>query len=77
MPRRTKADPIAQAFGESVRRVRDERGETLEVVAGRIANLDSKYLGEIERGWHSPTLRTAKRIADALELSLSDLVRDL
>lgn len=77
MPRRTKADPVSQAFGEAVRRVRDQRGETLEVVAGRIARLDAKYLGEIERGWHSPTLPTAKRIAAALQIPLAELVRDL
>ena len=52
-------------------------GETLEAVAGRIPNMDAKYLGEIERGWHAPTIVTAKRIAVALELPLADLVRDL
>jgi DNA-binding XRE family transcriptional regulator len=39
--------------------------------------MDSKYLGEIERGWHSPTIPTAKRIADALKTTLSDLFRGL
>ena len=39
--------------------------------------MDAKYLGEIERGWHAPTLSTAKRIADALEITLAELVRDL
>jgi hypothetical protein len=39
--------------------------------------MDPKYLGEIERGWHAPTISTAKRIADALELPLAELVREL
>jgi transcriptional regulator with XRE-family HTH domain len=39
--------------------------------------MDAKYLGELERGWHSPSLTTAKRIADALEVALAELVRDL
>jgi transcriptional regulator with XRE-family HTH domain len=39
--------------------------------------MDAKYLGELERGWHSPSLNTAKRIADALNVALSDLVRTL
>lgn len=39
--------------------------------------MDAKYLGEIERGWHAPTIPTAKRIADALELPLAELVREL
>jgi hypothetical protein len=36
--------------------------------------MDAKYLGEIERGWHAPTIVTAKRIADALNMTLSELV---
>ena len=38
---------------------------------------DGKYLGEVERGYHSPTITTAKAIADALEIPLADLVSDL
>jgi DNA-binding XRE family transcriptional regulator len=34
-------------------------------------------MGEIERGRHSPTIPTAKRIADARETGLSDLFKDL
>lgn len=68
---------MAQAFGGAIRRVRKERGETLEDVARRIRTMDPKYLGELERGWHAATLPTAKRIADALDTPLADLVRDL
>jgi transcriptional regulator with XRE-family HTH domain len=77
LPRRTKADPVAQAFGAAVRRTRHERSETLEDVARRLERIDAKYLGEIERGWHAPTLPTAKRIADALEVRLADLVAEV
>ena len=77
MPRRGRADHVAEAFGAAVRETRLERGETLEDVAHRIERMDAKYLGEIERAWHSPSLSTAKRIADALERPLADLVRDL
>jgi transcriptional regulator with XRE-family HTH domain len=77
VPRRSQADPVSQRFGEAVRRVRRERGETIEQVARRINRMDEKYLGELERGWHSPTLSTAKRVADALGVSLADLVSGL
>ena len=77
MPRRTRADAAAVAFGAAVRQARTERGETLEDVARRLGRMDAKYLGEIERGWHSPTLTTAKRIADALDVPLAELVVDL
>jgi transcriptional regulator with XRE-family HTH domain len=77
VPRRTVADPIAQRFGAAVREARAQRGETLEEVAHRIGRMDAKYLGEIERGWHAPSIPTAKRIADGLEVTLSDLVKEM
>jgi hypothetical protein len=39
--------------------------------------MDAKYLGEMERGWHSPTIPTTKRIADALETTLAELFKGL
>ena len=77
MPRRTRADPVSRRVGDAIRQTREGRGETLDQVAHRIPQMDAKYLGEIERGWHSPTIPTAKRIADALETGLADLFKDL
>lgn len=77
LPRRTVADPVARQFGVAVREARALRGETLEQVADRIARMDAKYLGEIERGWHAPTIPTAKRIADALAVTLAELTEGL
>jgi ribosome-binding protein aMBF1 (putative translation factor) len=72
VPRRTVADPVARQFGVAVREARKQRGETVEQVAHRIERMDAKYLGEIERGWHAPSITTAKRIADALAVTLAD-----
>jgi len=36
--------------------------------------MDAKYLGEIERGWHAPSITSAHRIAQALHVALADLV---
>ncbi len=77
MPRRTVADPVARQFGATVREARRQRGETLEQVSHRIARMDAKYLGEIERGWHAPSITTAKRIADALDVTLAELTASL
>jgi ribosome-binding protein aMBF1 (putative translation factor) len=77
VPRRTVADPVARQFGAAVREARRQRDETLEQVSHRIARMDAKYLGEIERGWHAPSIPTAKRIADALEMTLAELTKDL
>jgi transcriptional regulator with XRE-family HTH domain len=87
VPRRQKADAASQAFGKNVRRVREEKGLTIEALAGRIMTrgrgddeevpMDAKSLGEVERGWYSPTIGLAKKIAEALGVGLDDLVRGI
>lgn len=87
MPRRDKADATSQAFGKNVRRIRKEQKLSIEALAGKITTrsradgkqvpMDAKSLGEIERGWYSPTLGMAAKIAKALGVPLTDLVRDL
>lgn len=78
MPRRrSDPDPVALVFGGAVRSVRNDRGWTLEDLGSRMGRPDGKYLGEVERGFHSPTLTTAKEIADALEVKLEVLIREI
>ena len=74
---RTEPEPVAKVFGDAVRRERKELGLTLEQLGERLGRPDGKYLGEIERGFHSPTITMAKQIADALGLPLAMLVADL
>jgi transcriptional regulator with XRE-family HTH domain len=56
---------LAQSFGRNVRRIRLERGVTLEALADQVG-LSYSYLGEIERGRRNPTLAVVERIATAL-----------
>ena len=78
MPRRgSEPDPIALAFGSALRKVRNERDLSLEDVAGEVPRLDPRYLGEIELGWHAPSIVMAKRIADALGVTLESLVSEI
>lgn len=78
MPRRgSDPDPIALAFGSALRKARKDRGLSLEDVAGEVPRLDPRYLGEIELGWHAPTIVMAKRIAEALGVSLESLVAEI
>lgn len=77
LPRRTKPEdrhPVAVAFGAAIRETRERRKETLEQVANRTDRLDPRYLGEIELGFHVPTIVTAKNIADALGVPVADLL---
>lgn len=56
---------MAEIFGENVRRVRLERGMTLESLAVE-AGLAYSYMGGIERGQKNPTLDVVERIAGVL-----------
>ena len=62
------------AFGLGLRRTRGERGLTQQQLAG-MAGLDRSYLSELERGMRNPTLTVQFRLADALAVRLSDLIR--
>lgn len=86
VPRRTNDDPVARAFGQAIRNARERQKLTIEAVAGRIprvnregepTTMDPKYLQAIERGYHSPTITTALKIAASIDISLAELVRGL
>lgn len=61
-----RAMRMAQIFGENVRRIRLERGLTLEAMAAEV-DLAYSYLGGIERGQKNPTLDVVERIAKVLD----------
>jgi transcriptional regulator with XRE-family HTH domain len=64
---------IAIGFGRAVKQLRGEYRYSQEVLADR-ASLNRTYLGEIERGVAVPSLATIAKIAQALNLSASELV---
>lgn len=57
---------LAEIFGANVRRVRQQRGMTLEALAAE-ADLAYSYMGGIERGQRNPSLGVVERIANVLE----------
>jgi transcriptional regulator with XRE-family HTH domain len=60
------------ALARTVRRLRNERGETQEDLAHR-AGLTVAAFARIERGHANPTWTTVLRIAAALDISLAAL----
>ncbi|MGH3931256.1 MAG: helix-turn-helix domain-containing protein, partial [Pseudonocardiaceae bacterium] len=54
--------------------VRDARGKSLRVIAG-LAAMSKDTLSRIERGELSPTLSQLHALADALQISVSELTR--
>ena len=63
---------VALAVGLAVRRARYQRGCSQEELA-ELADLDRTYISGLERGLRNPALSTLRRLADALDLSLSRL----
>ncbi len=70
------AEQADQALAALLKRLREERDITQEQLAFD-AGITTSALSRIERGLNSPGWMTVKRIADALGLSLVELVTDL
>jgi len=75
MSRRKSRSPEGVKFGETVRRLRAERGYSQEVLAER-AKLNADFLGFIERGDNLPTLATILQLAQALDIKPSKMIKD-
>ena len=63
----------SERFGAVIRQLRKARGWSQERLAADAA-LNRSYMGEIERAHAVPTLATAEKLAQALEVALSDLI---
>ena len=60
--------------GRIIRKLRKQRGITQEVLSG-LAAVSRSHLAEIETGRTSANVDTLWRIAQALDMRLSDLIR--
>ncbi|HEY4004431.1 MAG TPA: helix-turn-helix transcriptional regulator [Pseudonocardia sp.] len=70
---KAKASPDDQAIGQRSRRIREQRGLSLEVAAG-LAGLSKGYLSKLENGLKGFTRRgLIEDIAEALGCSVADL----
>jgi transcriptional regulator with XRE-family HTH domain len=72
MPRKRSQTTIA--FGQAVRALRVERGFAQEAFAAH-ALMDRSYYGAIERGEFNVSLETIVKIADALGVSVAEILR--
>jgi transcriptional regulator with XRE-family HTH domain len=75
VPRREKRSREGIKFGDTIRRLRAERGYSQEVLAER-AKLNADFLGFIERGDNLPTLTTILQLARALGVKPSSMIKD-
>ena len=65
---------ILQIFGQNVRKERLKRKMSQEELSN-IADLHRTYIGMIERAEKNITMRNADKIAEALNLTLIDLLK--
>jgi transcriptional regulator with XRE-family HTH domain len=74
-PRIGKSEPVAEPFrlGEQVRRIRVQRGLTLEA-AGRLAGVAPSTVSKVENEQMSPTFEILQRLAAGLGVDLDELL---
>jgi len=61
------------AFGQKVKEIRLRKGLSQEAL-GELADLDRTYISGIERGKRNVALLNIVRLAEALQVPMSDLV---
>lgn len=64
-------DPVL--VGNVIRKLREEKGKTQEVLSG-LAGLDRTHYSKIERGLRSPTIDTLFKIAHALDMEPHEII---
>ncbi|WP_282609065.1 helix-turn-helix domain-containing protein [Pelagibius sp. Alg239-R121] len=69
----TRSQSLDAPIADSIRRLRSEQGLSLEALAGK-AEVSKSMISKIERGETSPTANTLGRLAEALDVSLSQLM---
>ena len=77
MKRKKQApDDFIESVGANIKKIRVRNGHTQLYVSDR-AEISIGNYSDIERGNQNPTLYTLKKIADALEVSISSFFRGL
>mgnify|MGYP003298400195 CR=1 FL=1 len=64
----------ANKVGAVIQAIREEKGLSQEVVSG-LAGIGRTHLSAIERGARKPTLDTFFKIAEALDMPASELMK--
>jgi transcriptional regulator with XRE-family HTH domain len=65
-----------QAFGRVLRRIREERSVSQEALA-YMGGYHRTYIGQLERGEKSPSLRTIFALAASLDVTPSNLLKEV
>ena len=74
MPRRPRPGPFLVALGDTIRELRTEQGLSQEEVSLR-CGVHRNYIGGVERAERQPSALTVVKLADALGVKPSELLR--
>ena len=67
--------PLLKSIGQTIRVLRRQRALTQEALAD-LAHIDRSYMSSIERGQRNLSVLNVARIAGALEVPLSHILKD-
>jgi transcriptional regulator with XRE-family HTH domain len=73
---RKRREPVGKALGKRIRELRAKKGWSQERLADE-SGMHRSYMWGVEQGVRNPSLRNLTRIADALDVGLSDLFAGL
>lgn len=68
--------PPLEKLGSRIRELRQQKSLSQEEFA-QLAELDRSYIGQIERGERNISFNNLVRIADAFDISLSDILEGI
>jgi transcriptional regulator with XRE-family HTH domain len=69
-----RADPLLVALGHAIRDLRTSAGLSQEELSLK-SGVHRNYIGGVERGERRPTVTTVARLAEALDVRASDVLR--
>lgn len=67
---------IHYEIGNRIRQLRNRKGFSQEKLA-ELSNLNTSYIGQIERGEKNPSVDTVYSIANALDIDISQLFKNI
>lgn len=76
MPKSRTRNSDAVFFGLIIRRLRTERGRTIQSVA-KAAGMNPRHLGTLESGGNIPSISTLLRLSAALAVDPPEVLREM
>lgn len=72
---KNRQDPVLLALGGAIKRIRLEQNISQERLA-LLAEVDRSYVGRVERGDNNVAILTLARLANALDIPISKLMKE-